>query len=183
MKYFLTMVCMMAVCGFSMADAPRVMKLADIKVEEDLAQYPATVQEGIAWLQKTDLNALPLGRQEIDGSRIYANLQKYETKPEAELAVEAHYRYIDVQLILSGTEKIGVVPLCSDFEVVKPYSQKDDFYLLTTDAMNAAKASWLTLSGGELVILTPNDPHAPSLTADEPSQIHKVVVKCLVEEK
>ncbi|MBQ8177985.1 MAG: YhcH/YjgK/YiaL family protein [Clostridia bacterium] len=57
-------------------------------------------------------------------------ITSYETKPVAEGLYEAHKDYTDVQLILSGSEIIGVMPIDEMYkgECVKPYEYDIELY-------------------------------------------------------
>ena len=173
---------------FSDSAAPFCTKLSEITLDSpELARYPKTVRRGIEWLQKTDLAALPLGRQEIDGDAIYANVQEYETKPVEEFGVEAHQKYIDIQLVAAGRELLGTVKLAENMPLAEPYSAENDCLFLENSTMpflldGSASAGRLILNAGELVIFTPSDPHAPCLAAEKPEKVRKIVVKCRVGE-
>ena len=165
---------------------PVVYNLAQLDINGPvLASYPETVRRGIEWLQSTDLAALPLGRQEIDGDKVYANVQEYETKET--FGIEAHRRYIDIQMLVFGKEILGVIPVSDDLPVTTPYSDKDDYLLFDPAAIPFLKQSAehpgrLILGPGQCVIFTPSDAHAPGLAAGQPEKVRKIVVKCLCAE-
>ena len=68
-------------------------------------------EKAFAFLKRTDLAALPAGRQEIDGDRCWANVIDATLKPCAECKLEAHRRYIDIQMPVTGPEVIGVAEM------------------------------------------------------------------------
>ena len=131
------------------------------------------LQKGLDWLRKTDLENLADGKYLIDGERIFANVQSYETKITAPF--EAHKKYIDIQYMIKGEEKIGVV----DYDVcttVEEYNgQKDIEFLDCSENIN-----YCTLKEGEFLILYPDDAHQPSLAIDNPAFVKKAVVKVLI---
>ena len=55
-----------------------------------------------AFLAQDGLDALPLGRNEIDGDDVFANVQEYDTVAASEKQLEAHRGYYDVQFVVSG---------------------------------------------------------------------------------
>ena len=77
----------------------RVLTLADIK---DISN---TAYE---FLSNRDLKNLSEGRYFFDKG-IYCNVESYETKERHRF--EAHKKYIDIQYIISGSEKIIVEDL------------------------------------------------------------------------
>ena len=58
------------------------------------------------FLEKAMTEDLPTGRYELDGDRVYAMVQAYDTKPSEAGVYEGHENYIDVQFIISGVECI-----------------------------------------------------------------------------
>ena len=67
------------------------------------------LQAGFNYLQQTDLSAVPAGTVQIDGDRVFAMIQEYNTKPRAQGFWESHRKYIDIQYVVSGVEQMGYV--------------------------------------------------------------------------
>ncbi|MDO5552127.1 MAG: YhcH/YjgK/YiaL family protein [Planctomycetia bacterium] len=153
-----------------------------------LAAYPETVRKGIDFLKKTDLAALPLGRTDIDGDKVYVNKMEYTTSPVSdETVLESHRKYIDIQFVLEGEELIGVIPLTDEIPVTMEYDPEKEAAFYSVSAMpflktGAKTAGRLEVHAGDLAIFAPNDVHAPSLALGEPCKVVKLVVKCLIEE-
>ena len=106
------------------------------------------------FVQENDLSVMKLGRYDLENG-CYVNLDEYETKEN--IVFEAHRKYIDVQIIISGKEKILYAPLnCGIEESV--YSEEKDvaFYTCYTNDY-----SEVCLEEGEAVVLFPEDLHAP----------------------
>ena len=59
------------------------------------------------YLLQADLPSMEVGKYEIDGQNIYAMVQQYHTKWQEEAVWEAHRRYIDLQYVIQGAEKLG----------------------------------------------------------------------------
>lgn len=126
----------------------------------------------LAFLRRPDAAGLPDGRYEIDGERVFALVQRYETAA-GEPRFEAHRRYADVQYLAAGSEVIGAAPLAA-LRVTEPYDAGRD---ICFGSVPADRASLLTLAAGELAILYPEDAHAPRLAAGAPAPVTKIVVK------
>jgi YhcH/YjgK/YiaL family protein len=123
-----------------------------------------------AFLRRADLDAIALGRTEIDGSALFALTQAYETKPIQEGKLEAHRKYIDIQFILEGEEFIGYAPLGGQ-PVSKPFDAEKDIGFYDGEA-------WFTrLRKGMFAIFFPEDAHLPSRHTDKPFQVKKIVLK------
>ncbi len=127
------------------------------------------------FLSRDDLASLPLGRNEISGDEVFANVQEYDTVAVSEKQFEAHRRYYDVQFVVSGEEAVFYVPL----ENACPAGSFDvdaDFGLYDADGM----ASEIALHAGELAVLAPEDAHKPGCSLGEGSNhVRKIVVKVL----
>lgn len=142
---------------------------------EHLSAYSALsprLARAFRFLAETDFLKLPDGRVELDGQDVYASLSTYETRLVNDTP-EAHRKYIDVQFLLSGTEKVGVAPLSAMREEVSGDEQQDIwFYHGATEP--------LSLGGSRVLVLWPQDAHAPCVAAGGPETVRKCVVKVRV---
>ena len=141
------------------------------------ATLPQAILEGLRFLAQTDLMALPEGRNEIDGDRIFAVVQNYEPKPKDEARPEAHKRYIDIQYVAKGKELIGITALSKAPNVVEDLLEQNDVYFL--DGLE--EESMLTMSEGSYAVFYPWDVHRPCCSTGEASQVRKIVVKVAME--
>jgi YhcH/YjgK/YiaL family protein len=127
------------------------------------------IARALDFLQQTDLASLEPGRHELDGDLIYALVSEYVSKRPEEGRWEAHRRYIDLQCVASGRERIGYAPVGR--LTPEPYDEVKDMMWL------AGAGEFLTLEPGEFMLLWPGDAHMPGIAVDEPQPIKKVVVK------
>ena len=136
------------------------------------------IPAALEFLRGTDLLRLPDGRHPIDGDRLVAIVQRYRTKPPAEAAWEAHRRYIDVQYVVAGTERMGYASLHGELPIRSAYDAEKDV------AFFDAQGDLFDVAEGSFVIFMPQDVHAPGLAAGSPpavSDVFKVVMKCRIE--
>ena len=132
--------------------------------------------KAFAFLERAVRENLPVGRYELDGSALYAMIQEYDTNPAAQNKIEAHRRYIDIQLVVFGTEAMEVTD-ARMLTVQTPYDEAKDvlFFAETEPTVRAV------LSDGAFGIFMPHDAHKPGLCAtDTPSHVKKIVVKVAV---
>lgn len=124
----------------------------------------------------TDWAALPNGRHPILGDDVFALLQENHTKPADQCRWEAHRTYADIQLVLAGTECMGVAPL-SQCEPETAFDTAADlgFYRLVRPP-----AQRLIVPAGHLAIFLPTDVHMPLIADGAPALVRKVVVKVRV---
>ena len=125
------------------------------------------------FLQKTDFAGLQSGKYPVDGENVFALVFHNETKPKKGAFWEAHRRYIDVQYVFEGAERMGR----ADLRALKPcaeYDAENDFLKLK------GKGDFFTVPAGTFVIFQPHDAHMPGLAVKEPKPVKKAVVKVLV---
>ena len=79
---------------------------------------------GLAWLRGFD-PATPDGRYLIEGERVFALVSRYHTGPATEKRFETHRRYLDLQYLAQGRERILYLPL-GGLEVETPYDEAKD---------------------------------------------------------
>lgn len=140
---------------------------------ENLREYPfleEQVRECFAYAKEHDLAAYEKGSHVIDGDRLFVNIVEYETVAASERFWEAHKRYLDVHLMLSGTEQIDLNFLQN--MALLPYVEKDDFL-----PMKGEKNSSVVLGAGDFLICYPSDAHRTAVAAGESQNIKKAIFK------
>jgi biofilm protein TabA len=120
------------------------------------------------FLASTDLDALEPGRVEIDGDRLYAIVADDHAR-DAHPLLEAHRRYIDLQLTVRGSFDVLWRPLSTCTVVEQAYDEENDVLLMGDDAPTR-----LHLAAGTAAIFFPDDAHAPQPPADI---VRKIVFK------
>lgn len=116
---------------------------------------------------------LPDGTYEIDGKRVFAMVQSYRTKQQTpEMMFEAHKKYIDLQYIVNGMEKIRWAKLDKVTLVEEQYSSGGDIAFYEGDAMFD-----FTLTKGTFLLLYPEDAHLPGLSDRKDINVRKIVFK------
>lgn len=124
------------------------------------------------FLATTDLTALPEGRVEIEGDDVFANVQDYATHDDNPGRYEAHRAYADIQVVVSGAERIGVAARTPCLEVAEPYDEKRDIEFVR------AEGRLVPLFAGQFLVLFPHEAHQPGVhPASGPANVRKVVVK------
>ena len=126
-----------------------------------------------AFLKRPGIEATPDGRLDLDGPRLFALTQTYETNPLREGRLEAHRKYIDIQFIVSGEEHIGYSPL-ADQAAVKPFDTENDIGFFD------GEACFTLLRKGQFAIFFPHDAHLPGRCTEKPAQVKKIVLKIAV---
>ena len=152
------------------------MIVTDLKHIEHQSPMTPDLKKAFAFLHRQDLSGLPDGKAEIDGERVYAIIQRYETIKTETPKFEFHRKYIDVQFIVSGEETIGWAPV-ERMTITEAYNADKDICFGT---VAARKWTPVRLQAGQLTVLRPEDGHAPKLAVGTASPVMKIVVKIAV---
>lgn len=118
--------------------------------------------------------AVPVGKTErVElGGGVFALEQAYEAKPPAQGKWEAHERMVDVQVVISGREIMGVIDV-SGLKLTEDYRAERDLMFFAP----AEGGSTLKVGAGGVAIFFPIDAHMPSLADGTPAVVRKTVVK------
>lgn len=127
------------------------------------------------WLQSTSLAALDDGEFEIDREHIRAIVQRYTTVPEEGRRYEAHRRFIDIQCVVRGVERMLVQPVAS-LTPDTPYDSDGDIVFFEP----AGTLTKIVLQENMFAVFFPQDAHMPMLIAESPTDVLKVVLKVAV---
>lgn len=118
---------------------------------------------------------IPDGRYPIEGDRVFALVQSYETVPATEKKYETHRIYADVQYVAGGTEVVHYAP-ASGLRPVTDYDVQQDYQLFA----DPTAATPLHLAPGTFAVFHPHDGHKPGCINGAPCRMKKVVVKVRV---
>jgi YhcH/YjgK/YiaL family protein len=132
---------------------------------------PERWEKAFSFLNETDLTALEPGRYELSGNDLFVNVDEYISKHEEDALYEAHKKYADIQYVVSGEEKIGVMPLEETTDTI-PYNEEKDIVFL-----RAAGNNYRLANTEKFFLFFPGDAHRPCVRTDKPEPIKKVVIK------
>jgi YhcH/YjgK/YiaL family protein len=130
-------------------------------------------QQAFDYMCDTDLYALAPGRYPIVGDDLFAIVEHVSAKTKEMAKLEAHRRYIDIQLVLDGDETMGWKPLADCLNPVAEHSTEKDIRFF-----HDAPASWVAVPPDHFCIFFPEDAHAPLVGS---GQIKKVIFKVAVQ--
>lgn len=150
------------------------MIFGNIKNLEEFAYLEKGIQECFAYAAENDLKSFEKGSHPIDGERLFVNIVEYETTTPENRIWEAHRQYLDLHLMLKGTEEIDVNFI--DNMVQKEFVERDDFLPLEGE-----KNSHVVLSAGDFLICYPKDGHRTAIQVNGPEQIKKAIFKLRIK--
>ena len=117
----------------------------------------------------------PEGKTFLQGEEMFGIVMSYETWGRDKAIIETHDRYIDIQIVLAGSEGMDCFPR-GMLEVSDPYDAENDRTFYTPP--EAVAPVFTTLAPGQFVIYRAEDAHRCQLVVgDSPVPVKKVVVK------
>ena len=133
------------------------------------------IQFCIEYAKKNENRILSLvhGSYDVGYNDIKMNVGKYFTKKENEKIWESHKKYLDVQIMINGTEKVAISNI-RNMEV-KSFDSEKDLVILEGE-----KEFDLVMRTGDVLVFFPNDVHKPELNiseTDNSGSIRKIVTK------
>ena len=149
-----------------------------VDVQEFARQYHLNKSywdKAFAFFKNTDLNKIAKGKYPIDGENVYASVTADSSKNFDKTNWESHRKYIDIQYVINGEEKIGVYPV-SKATVTKEYDDKKDA------ANYSADGKLYSATPGTFFIFFPSDAHRPNITPGGNKVVKKIVIKVRVAE-
>jgi len=115
---------------------------------------------------------LAAGRYEIEGDDIFMNVMTFETVNYDAKRYEQHREYLDVQILLNGSERIDFGPLGAAVDP-QAYHQDDDYQLC--DVVEPVQT--LAMEPGMFAVFLPGEPHKPGCINTAEQTITKAVIK------
>ncbi|MBQ9664426.1 MAG: YhcH/YjgK/YiaL family protein [Oscillospiraceae bacterium] len=110
----------------------------------------------------------------MEGDRLYATLNLFETQPDEKLFFEAHREYLDIHVVLAGEERLDVAytpDLTLDEAACRP---ENDFYAY---ADKTPECQRVLLRQGWFLVAFPSDAHRCKGQVNGASDVRKVVFK------
>ncbi len=124
------------------------------------------------FIHNTDMLTLAPGIHPIVGDDLFAIVESLAGRSRTDAQLECHRRYIDIQLVLEGTDEMGWKALADCHNPVSDYSAEKDIQFF-----HDTPATWIATPPGAFCIFFPEDAHAPLVST---GHIRKVIFKIAV---
>lgn len=131
-------------------------------------------ENALKYIQNNELLDVENGTYQISGDDVYIIVQDYTSKKQECAKFEAHKKYIDIQYVIKGQERLGYSNI-DNFEPDCEYDENKDLVF-----GNVKSGSMVLAQAGDFVVFTPEDAHMPSVCVDRPYYVKKAVVKIKV---
>ena len=140
----------------------------------NIGNYPQIPDYVVKFIESIDQN-VKLGRHVLSENE-YVNVETYHSKSIKNAKFEAHNKYIDIQLVVNGRERIYL----KNTDALKyslPYNDEKDIRFFEDSVDDS---DYVTLDGTNFILIYPHEAHAPQISInDECCEVKKVVVKLL----
>lgn len=114
------------------------------------------------------------GSYKTDNPAVRYNLFTYHTEKTESDIYEIHRKEVDVQILLSGFERMDIASK-DGLEIVQEYDPAKEAMFLKGRRQVSYHADTTTFA-----LFFPGEPHAPNLVDGKPAEVVKVVFKILV---
>ena len=130
------------------------------------------LQQALTLAVAANLQEKTPGRYELQGDNIFMNVMQFATQSPEQKKAELHREYIDIQVLLSGEERI-LFGMTDSARQCEEMHVEDDYQLCSQIADEQA----IVLKPGRFAIFMPGEPHKPGCVVQAPMDIKKVVIK------
>lgn len=117
---------------------------------------------------KENYSSIEDGKYMIEGDELYVMFSTGELRPIEKCRMETHDRYIDIQVVIKGTETYGITER-ANLTDSQGYNDVKDVEFYSVEVKNK-----VTLTDGDFLILFPEDGHMPLIGE---GAIKKAVIK------
>lgn len=142
-------------------------KLENLKIYKGMNP---NLDTAIDFILSHDLHELPLGKTVIDGDKVYINVMDAKAFPIEERAYEVHKNYMDIQMDLSGIERIDTGD--STKTTLLDYDQAKDVAKAETPDLASC-----IIGPDNFIICMAMEPHKPNIAVCEDTVLKKAVCK------
>ncbi|EAS8010246.1 TPA: YhcH/YjgK/YiaL family protein [Salmonella enterica subsp. enterica serovar Typhimurium] len=145
--------------------------------QPDPCRLPSAIEQALDFLRNTDFRTLEPGVVEIDGKNIFAQIIDMTTRDAAENRPEVHRRYLDIQFLAWGEEKIGVAIDTGNNQISESLLEQRDIIFYH----DSEHESFIEMIPGSYALFFPQDVHCPGCNKSIATPIRKIVVKVAID--
>ncbi|EDZ1055943.1 DUF386 domain-containing protein [Salmonella enterica] len=140
-------------------------------------RLPSAIEQALDFLRNTDFRTLEPGVVEIDGQNIFAQIIDMTTRDAAENRPEVHRRYLDIQFLAWGEEKIGVAIDTGNNQISESLLEQRDIIFYH----DSEHESFIEMIPRSYALFFPQDVHRPGCNKNIATPIRKIVVKVAID--
>lgn len=149
------------------------MILGSLHNSERLEKIYPTFKKVFSFVKTHNCAALPAGRIEIDGVKVFINVDDAMLRKEEEQMLEVHRKYIDIHFPITDDEIVGWRDVASiTVDSISPFDTEKDYAFYPQRAK-----TYFTVHPGDFYVMFPEDAHAPIIGV---GHLRKLVAKVMV---
>ncbi|MBI4666915.1 MAG: YhcH/YjgK/YiaL family protein [Nitrospinae bacterium] len=142
------------------------------RVEKGSPMPDERLRGGFLFLLSADLILLPEGKHDIGGG-MRAIVETYPTAPANSKRFEAHRDNIDIQLVVTGLERMDCA-FTNTLSISQKYDPSRDVMFFEPPGIYTS----ISVVPGNFAVFYPSDAHRPGvILGDSPARVKKVVIK------
>ena len=148
-----------------------------VKPRIDPEAVKGRVDQAVRYLKNISVSESDVGKKVTVDENFYYTLQEYMTKPENAVKMESHRKYIDIQIMVRGEERMDIADI-SRLILKEEYDPEKDVMLWNAPQRMAG----ITLKEGDCVILYPENAHRGAImNGSRQQRVLKIVGKVRIE--
>lgn len=120
---------------------------------------------------KNDLAATEAGKYPLKGDEVVAIVSDYQTKMQDDAKWESHRKFIDLQYVIDGEEKMGLLSLKKS-KLAGEYQEDHDVILF-----GEQEGEYYVANPAVFFLFFPDDVHRPCIRIGESKPVKKLVIK------
>ena len=130
------------------------------------------VKDAVRYIKELDIELTEPGEKVEVNENFFYTVQSYHTKQESECKLESHRKYIDIQMIVAGKERLDFADI-SRLSLQDEYDEEKDIMIWKPPI----RMSNVCLSEGEYIVLYPETAHRGAVSINKDEQVVKIVGK------
>ncbi|WP_406705139.1 YhcH/YjgK/YiaL family protein [Sodalis sp.] len=139
---------------------------------EFIPYLPAKLRAAIDYVKRHINDETPLGKHDIECNEVFVIVSNDVTEPRQARRAEYHAKYLDIQILLRGTEAQCYSTLPAGKPDTDRLEEKDIAFL-----PSGQHEKQVVLQAGDFVVYFPGEVHTPLCAVGEPANIRKAVIK------
>lgn len=120
---------------------------------------------------ENDLMLIETGKYQLNGDEVVAIVSEYRTRKAEDAKWESHRKFIDLQYLIDGEEKMGLLPL-ETAKLASGYQEDKDVILF-----GEQDGEYYVANPDIFFLFFPGDVHRPCIRIGESKPVRKLVIK------
>ncbi|BBH23740.1 hypothetical protein Back11_50850 [Paenibacillus baekrokdamisoli] len=141
--------------------------------QKERLTFPEPVRRALDRLQQTDLDVLPAGRHDFGEQGMFLLINEVTTQDKSKVRPETHKLHTDIQLVLTGQERMCVAKISEDQAITDNRYETQDIAFYE----HIHNENQIDMVPGDFIVLFPTDIHRPNCSITEDLPLRKAVVK------